>query len=202
MNKLTIIILLVLMLGGCSNSSNAGKDIEAQLDKAFAALWLADLGLEYPHDQGILDYCVKNNDEACLRAYQQVQGGKKIILETIAQDEALVLRTTLNRIEIKCASEKTEDSIVCTGAVVSLYFFNKDHHQAQILASLRAMSSTSFKRAFSGKYEWMYNRPDPDEWIAFIKSLPDHTMPANEKVPVIRHFEKSKQTFEKFGVML
>ena len=202
MDKHTIVMLSVLLLGGCSDSANAGKDFEAQLDNAYEALNLALYGLTYPHYQRILDDCIKDRDESCLRSYKRVQEGKKFLLAAISRDEDRVLRITLNRIETKCASEKTDDSIVCTGAIVALYFFDKQHHQPQIREALRIMSQPSFKRVFSAKYEWMYNRPDPDQWIAFIKSLPDHVMPPNEKKIEIETFEKSKQPFEKFGVML
>ncbi|HEY5603290.1 MAG TPA: hypothetical protein VIM41_09290 [Gammaproteobacteria bacterium] len=202
MNKHTIIMLSVLMLGGCSDSANAGKDFEAQLDNAYEALNVARLGLDYPHYQSILDDCVRDKDKSCLGVYKDVQSAKKFVLEAISRDEDRVLRITLNRIETKCASEKNGDSFICTGAVVALYFFDKQHHQPQIREALRIMPNISFKRVFSLKYEWMYNRPDPDQWIAFIKSLPDHVMPPNEKKIEIETFEKSKQLFEKFGVML
>ncbi|MCI0505835.1 MAG: hypothetical protein L0Z73_06950 [Gammaproteobacteria bacterium] len=202
MNKLTIVILSVLLLSGCSQSANADKDFEAQLDNAYEALNLARLGLDYPPNQEILDNCVKDNDSSCLRAYNRVQEGKKFLLETISRDEDRVLRITLNRIETKCASEKTEDSFICTGAVVSLYFFNKEHHQPQIMDALLNKGENLVKWVFFMRFEWMYNRPDPDEWIAFVKSLPDDVMPPIEKDIEINTFEKSKQPFEKFGVML
>jgi len=202
MNKQAIVILSMLLLGGCSDSANAGKNFEAQLDNAYEALNLASLGLTYPHYQHRLEDCIQNNDESCLRSYKRVQEGKKIVAEAISRDEARVLHISLNRIQTKCVSDKVEDSTVCIGAIVSLYFFDKDHHQLVIMDALRAMPHISFKQVFASKYEWMYNRPDPDQWIAFIKTLPDDKMPATRKKSTIDDFEKSKQLFEKFGVML
>ena len=202
MNKHAIVMLSVLLLGGCSQPANAGKNFETQLDNAYEALNVARLGLDYPPNQEILDNCVKDNDSSCLRAYKRVQEGKKFLLAAISRDEDRVLRITLNRIETKCASEKNGDSFICIGAVVALYFFDKQHHQPQIMDALLNKGENLIKWVFFMRFEWMYNRPDPDQWIAFINAVPDDILPANEKVPVIRHFERSKQAFEKFGVML
>jgi len=48
MNKFTILIVSVFLPISCSNTTNAGKDLELELDKAYEALYLANFGLEYP----------------------------------------------------------------------------------------------------------------------------------------------------------
>ena len=121
MNKLSILYLSIFLLGGCSNSANAGKNIESELDKAYEALNLASLGLNYLHNQETLDKCIKNKDESCLKAYKRVQDGKNAILNAIEYDEAFVLSTTMNRIKYKCNDhKKLDDDVVCIGAIVSL----------------------------------------------------------------------------------
>jgi len=146
--------------------------------------------------------CVKNNDESCLRVYKKVQDAKKFVLDAIEHDEAGVLNNTINKIVARCGGEKSKDDFTCVGAVISLYFLNNEKYQKRIQEALNNAGSNSIKLVFSSRYEWMYNRPDTDQWIAFVKNLPAEAIPPMEKKTVIESFEGSKTGFEKFGVML
>ena len=201
--KIILFMLLVFSIAGCSNSAKAGKDVEATLDKAFEALNGASLGIEYPPSQEVLDGCIKNKDASCLKAYTNVQDAKKTILKAIDDDAGRALNITLDRRMTKCNDKKIfEDDAICIGAIISLYFFNKQNQQQKIMDALRTAPSVSFKRAFATNFEWMYYRPDPNQWIEFVNSLSDQSMPPDEKKLVIEDFKQSEQEIMKFGVML
>ena len=68
--------------------------------------------------------------------------------------------------------------------------------------ALRTAPKIPIERVFATKYGWMYNHPDPDKWMAFVKSLPDNLLSPIEKKIAIEDFEKSKKSFEKFGIIL
>jgi len=202
MNKFLAFSLLLLSLCGCSGPANADKELESELTKAYEDLYLSMYGLEYPPNEKVLQTCKKNNIESCLRVYKKVQTAKKVVQNAIARDEPLALTTTLDKIVNKCSSEKSEDDFTCVGAVVSLYFFDKEKQQQQIMDALANLSSHSVKLVFNHQYPWFFNRPNPDQWIAFVNSLSDQMLPAMNKKIAIEYFEESKKSFEKFGVML
>ena len=202
MNTLSILILSVFLLSGCSNTANAGKDLQSELDSAYENLYLANFGLEYPPNQKILDLCIKNSDKSCLRVYRKVQDTKKFVLGAIDKDEDRVLNNTLNKIVVRCSGEKSRDDFTCVGAVISLYFFHNEKNQKKIQDALSKASRNSVKLVFSSRYEWMYNRPDSDKWVGFVKTFPDQVITPAERATIIKAFENSKTGFEKFGVML
>jgi hypothetical protein len=202
MNKIATFLVLCFLLSGCTNSASAEKAFESKLDKAYEDLYSARFGLEYPPSKKDLDICKNKKIESCLRVYTAVQDAKKFIHEVIERDESLALSDTLNKITVKCGVENSMKDLTCVGAVISLYFFDKEKYQQQIRDALTSSGNSVIKLVFSYRYEWMYNRPDSDRWIAFVNSLPEPVMSHNEKEPFIEYFEESNKSFKKFGVML
>jgi hypothetical protein len=202
MNKLLAFSLSLFLLCSCSSPANADKELESKLAKAYEDLYLSMYGLEFPPNEKVLETCKKNNIESCLRVYKKVQAAKKVIQDAIADDDTLALNSTLNKIVTKCADEKSGDDFTCVGAVVSLYFFDSEKYQRHIMDALSNSGSNSIKLVFSHQYPWFFNRPNPDKWIAFVNSLSDQMLPPTDKKITIEYFDKSKKSFEKFGVML
>lgn len=202
MKKTVICLVVCFLLSGCISSASADKAFESKLDKAYEKLYSARFGLEYPPNQKILDLCIKHNDKSCLSVYTYVQSAKKFIHEAIENDDPIVLSNTLNKITVRCADGNNIKDFTCVGAVIALYFFDKEKHQQLIRDALAASGNHVIKLVFSSRYEWMYNRPDPDQWIKFVDSLPESAIPTAEKDAFVKYFEESKKSYEKFGVML
>ncbi len=212
-------ILFILFVCSCNRHKADSDNFSSSLNTAFQALWMSKGGLEYPPDQDYLELCKQGKDPGCLKVYKHVQEGKETLLKKIESDPERTLSFTLDTICTQCeygidevANEKKGLEIEgeCLGAITSLYFFNKDQQDKIILDRIKKVSPKVLSWIFvTTRFEWFYNRPKPDRWIEFIKSIPEKTLKEMggphriiEKETRIEEFEKKIDDIEKFGVML
>jgi len=52
------------------------------------------------------------------------------------------------------------------------------------------------------RFEWFYNRPDAQQWIALINGLPSSLISKDNKKACLKYFAESKQSYKIFGLML
>ncbi|MCP3872914.1 MAG: hypothetical protein GY699_07140 [Desulfobacteraceae bacterium] len=212
-------IFLILSICSCNRHQANSDNYTSSLKTAYQALWMTKGGLEYPPRQEILDICKQGKDPGCLKVYKHVQEGKETLLSKIASDPERTLAFTLDTICTQCeygidevANEKKGLEIEgeCLGAITSLYFFNKDHQDKVILDRFKNASPKVLTWVFAtSRFEWFYNRPNPDRWIEFSNNIPDDIIKEMARPPgemqrefIIEEFEKKIDDIEKFGVML
>ena len=178
----------------------------AEIDKSLEAIYLAHFGLEYPSRIDILTHCKQVQDKACLRTYQQVQDAKQYLAGAIKKDEAAVLAHVTRNITNDCPNaDNNKDQQVgirCYGAVISLYFFTTPGADKKLQELLTHSPKSVVHALLRTQFEWFYNRPHVDQWIALITALPKERLSDNEKQPVLQYFKTPQSTVEKFGVML
>lgn len=161
---------LFLMLGfDCKALNNQQKDLEAILKKSFEQIYVAKFGLDYPYTVDMLNNCIKYNDKQCLKSYNSVLAGKKMIL-SISSVKAL--QATLDIIERACLL-KDDDvaNFACYGGIMSFYFYTSPEQDAKILNRIKMYPKNIRNIIFGDEFFWFYNRPNKDIWITAISTM-------------------------------
>lgn len=167
--RLNTFVLLLVLSFICKAVNNEQKDLEFILQKSFDQISLAKLGLEYPHTEHTLNKCIQYNDKQCLRAYNEVMEGKKMI-QSVSSTNAL--ETTLDIIERACLSkDENMANFTCYGGIISLYFYNSPEQDARILERIKIYPKTIRNIIFSNEFFWFYNRSNKDVWVNAISAM-------------------------------
>jgi len=163
---LSLVLLLVLM--GCQTLEPDSNALRNQLEAAFGDLYLAKGGLEFPHTEAALTRCVEYDNQSCLKAHQTVEKAQQTIL---AFPTKQALEETLRTIPVVCGSnDKQEAVFICQGGIMSLYFYNDDADDADILQAVKYYPKAVRNLIFNGDFAWFNNRSKAKNWIAYIES--------------------------------
>lgn len=209
--KYFLTILIIMVLSSVSVSSardNATSDLERELHDAFKSISLSHLGLEYPPDNDRLSSCTGG----CLEVFNRVMDAKQFIMAQAHAMPEKTLGITLDAIfhyalQIPAASSRPKspdeglsESSTCFGAIIALYFFDRDAQDRIIFDRIKSGPPEVLDKLFVLDYEWLHNRPNPERWVVFVDSLPEKNFPAPFKKHIIETLRK--KDFKKFGIML
>jgi len=200
--KSTTSVVLLLLSSGCNAEINSPK---ITYDNAFEFLYLALGGLEYPADSRTLKICQEKTLKSCLSVYNSVQQAKTFIQLEIKKNKKSVFSHITNTITQKCTKKTASDSNssnTCIGAIMAFYFFNDVDYDKKLQQFVANINSSILALIFRKDFEWMYNRPDANQWITLINQLPAAHLDADHKKTIIFHFKESQQPYDKFGLML
>lgn len=160
---------LLSLCVGCNASSKQQPELRAILEKSFEKIYLATNGLEYPSSLSMLNNCIKHNDEGCLKSYNEVLAGKKMI-KSVPPVNAL--DATLDIIESACLSkDKNLANSICYGGILSLYFYDTPEQDSKILSRIKIYPKKIKSIIFGTDFFWFYNRPNKAVWINAISSM-------------------------------
>lgn len=178
-----LILSCILIVSAQSLTVFAGgsdKEIPQQ-EQVFSRLSLATNGLEFPHSHEVLSICKRTKSAGCLKTYQRAMDAKNTLKANLTQQSLLETLEVINR---TCASKsKPSDSLVCTGALLSLFFYNNPSFDEIIIDNIKKMSLVDRSRIFEHHYHWYGNRPNPKLWIDYIQSAPiDWTTPESRRI--------------------
>lgn len=204
-------IFLVLVFCSSCRERHSGADKYASLlMTVYQRLGYTKLGKDYPsHD--LFEIWKQNNFES--RTYQQVQSAKKELQAKIANDPERILNFTLDAIGRQCNQDidqmiKEDQTAVidveleCVGAITALYFFEKPDQDKMILDRLPNSSPRVLNWLTEFRFEWIYNRPNPQRWIEAIENIPNIQIDWDRKATFIQNLKEAGHSTEKFGVML
>ncbi len=203
-----LILSILLPSAACAAEAKPTDNLEYSLQEAFRAIYFSHFGLDFPPSQDIVDRCYTNRDESCLKVFERVMDGKRYIVTQVQADPDRALQITLDSIfqyavvpadAINRNEGLTKEECIYHGAVIALYFFNRDEQDRKILDRMKSAPLKILDSLF-GNYEWQLNRPEPERWIAFVKALPEKDFPASHKEYIISCFRKAGR--KKFGLML
>jgi hypothetical protein len=203
------------MAGGCGAADKPAGELELELQEAFRSLYFSNFGRNYP-GSATLATCTPEKDEPCYKIFNRVMDAKQFIVDQIQLDADLVLGITLNTIFdfaelipdyeqwVKLHPGKSiPEELTCQGAIIALYFFDQDDQDRVILNRIKTASPDILDRLFHKNYEWHYNRPDRDRWVAFVESIPETDFfSASWKRATIEAFRLETPHFREFGIML
>jgi hypothetical protein len=206
-----LIVSLLAPAAACAASSKRSDDLERTLQDAFRAIYLSHFGLDFPADEDRANRCYVNRDEPCLRTFERVMDAKRYIVAQARADPGRVLQITLDTVfqygdMISDPASRTAEgegffeASTCDGAIIAFYFFDRDEQDRKILDRLKSASPKVLERLFVTYYEWHYNRPDPQRWIAFVEALPERSFSAPFKKDTKDSFRNT--TRKRFGLML
>jgi hypothetical protein len=176
---LCAIALSCIVAGACSTPPRTDvASASPESDRVFVFLGALGNLLDFPADQARLDACVAEKDEKCLALHAQFHDA---VRQLFSDGSAQALKRTL-AVEAHCKSPTPPPSELaisrwqrCRGAVVAFYFFSSDEEDRKILNHLSALEPAILQNAFveSKGYagDWVYNRPDRQRWIAFMRSV-------------------------------
>ncbi len=211
-NLICISILLALSLvDACSAKDNRSGDLEPALHNAFRAIYLSTYGLEYPGDDEGVAHCIAYKDKDCLKTFNDVMDAKQLIVDQIQADPERVLNITLETIftyaDLISDQKARQDSsgiipneeTTYTGAIMALYFFNRDEQDQVILTRMKKAPLKVLEELF-GAYAWLYNRPHPERWVAFVETLPENSFSIQHKKTIIDTLKTTD--YKKRGIML
>ncbi len=204
-----LILSILLPSNACAAEAKSIDNLEYSLQEAFRAISFIHYGLDFPPNQDIVDRCYANRDESCLRTFEPVIDAKRYIVTQVRADPDRALQITLDTIfkftEVQAdaidriTNEGLSEECTYHGAIMALYFFNRDEQDRKILDRIKSAPLRVLNSLF-GDYEWQYNRPEPQRWIEFVKALPEKDFPASHKEYIISCFRKAGR--KKFGLML
>lgn len=181
------------------NGYSLEQNFKDTLRQAYQYLGYSHHGLDYPGNKEILDRCIKNQIEPCLRVYHKVKEAKQVILTYIGSDRQKIFQFTVDTIMSDCDQQAHQPT--CFGAVVALYFFNEAQEDDQLFKVIAKATPEVFGNLFLKRFEWYFNRPCPDKWINFIQSA--RKLTAEDKAQLITYFKQAKQeNYTAFGIML
>lgn len=166
--RATFVLLLALGFD-CKALNGESNNLDTFLQKAFNQIYLAKFGLEYPHTVYILNSCIKYNDKQCLKIYNRVLMGRKMI-QSVSSTRAL--ETTLDIIEKTCLSKDEQlANITCYGGIISLYFYTLPEQDFKILKRIQMYPKEIRNIIFDIEFFWFYNRPNKDVWVNAISAM-------------------------------
>jgi hypothetical protein len=214
MKKLIYILILLAISSGaaCSARGNRRGDLEPALREAFRAIYLSTYGLNYPGDDERLANCIAHKTEDCLKTFNRVMDAKQFIVDQIQADPERVLNITLDTIftyadlipdrikPLKSPDEGQNEELTYIGAIIALYFFNQDIQDQVIFKRMRTAPAKILNNLFNTAFEWQYNRPHPERWVAFVKTLPEDLFSIYRKKRIINSLKTTD--YKKFGIML
>lgn len=155
-------------------------------EQVFSRLSLATNGLEFPHSPEVLSICKKTKSASCLKTYRLAMDAKKTLKTNITQQSLLETLEVINR---TCSSQrKSSDSLACTGALVSLFFYNTRQFDEIIFEKIKNMSQAERSSIFEHHYHWYGNRPNPKLWIDYIQSAPIEWATSEAKRVTLEYF--------------
>jgi len=211
-NLICIFIVLALTLvAACNAKDNGSGDLEPELQNAFQAIQLSIGGLDYPGDEEGLASCIAYKDKDCLKTFNDVIDAKQFILAQIQADPERVLNITLDtiftyadlipvsKIPFMHPDELKNERLAYTGAIIALYFFNRDKQDQVILNRMKKAPLKVLKKLFRVDV-WLYNRPQPERWVTFVETLPENSFSIHDKKFLIDTLRTTD--FKKFGIML
>lgn len=207
--------LLVVTTGfiGCKQSKKLSEGEQNSLKSVYYKMAYSKNGLEYPRNPEILKRCKAGKDKSCLESYQYVQEGRETLQVIIVKDAEAALEYTLDTICVQCGKEiinsrdkdKIEESLKveneCLGALTALFYFAEKEQDEIIRGRLLKQPPKVIEWLGRSRFEWFYNRPEPEKWISAIKSKPDDKIDPATKEVTIKHFQTPIDDIEKFGIM-
>jgi hypothetical protein len=213
-NLICISILLALFpVITCSAKDNRSDDLEPALHKAFRAIYLSTYGLNYPGTEDRVANCIARKVKDCLDTFNDVMDAKQLIVDQIQADPERVLKITLDtiftyaelvpdpKIPLKDPNEGLHEESTYTGAIMALYFFNRDEQDQVILNRMKKAPLKVLEELFyTAAYAWLHNRPHPERWVAFVETLPENSFSIRRKKTIIDTLKTTD--FEKRGIML
>lgn len=212
---MSCLVLGVILCVGCIQNKVVADKFDFSFPSIYQSLGLTKIGLDYP-TQEALENC-KQYRANCEKDYSQnyisVQKAKKELLANIAIDPQHSLAFTLDTMCLQCGKNTEalrkenevaalETSLECLGAITALFYFNDMDQDKIIMNRLLEPSPQVLTWLSKFRFEWIYNRPDPDKWIASLDKLPSGELDPDMKNAIIQAFEEAKVGFEQFGVML
>jgi hypothetical protein len=203
-------LFIALFCHGCKEPAHLENDAEAILKSAYLRLGYTKQGLDYPGEEELLSW---RKNKYYSKTYTVVQEGKRDLLDQIASDPQQVLMYTLDTISLECNqdTDTIEDDATaigmelrCVGAITALYFFNRPDEDRTIITHLKKASSEVFDSVQNFRYEWQYNRPDPQAWIDALEKIPDDQVDKDITGSIVDNIKEAIRDPhpEKFGVML
>jgi len=212
-NLICIFILLAFSLvSACSAENNRNGNLEPALQNAFRAIYYSTYGLDYPGDEEGIAHCIAYKDEECLKIFNRVMDAKQFIVAQIQADPERVLNITLDTIftyaefmpdpkaKQSDPDEELHDVSTDIGAIMALYFFNRDEQDQVILNRMIKAPLKILEYLFYHPHAWMHNRPHPERWVTFVETLPENSFSIHDKKFLIDTLRTTD--YKKFGIML
>ncbi|MDH5178281.1 MAG: hypothetical protein OEZ39_19835 [Gammaproteobacteria bacterium] len=196
-----ILVSLVILSSGCSESSDSSRELEKTLAGHFESLYLAAHGKDYPYSEASLAKCRQNNDQPCLDVYDRVDRARKAL---IALPKGESLAATLRMIPVDCQSEnEARANFVCYGALMSLLFYAEPEQDAAILAAVKSYPASVQGMIFNAQFAWYHNRPVPQKWMEYVSQLKIDWQPPAKQQLVVKQFGISVEEMEsKPGILM
>jgi hypothetical protein len=199
-----LLVLMVFLSTGCKKEQAVANDFGSNLKFVYQRLGYTKIGKEYPN-QELLEIWKQNNSYS--KTYQHVQNAIKELLDKIKAEPKRTLAFTLDTVCLQCDRDKHEattidDELECIGSMTALFFFTSDEQDKVILRRLTQATPNVLTWLSEFKYEWFYNRPNPQRWINEIEKISDNRFEQRLKETIIYRIKEAKHDSEKFGVML
>jgi len=203
LKSLFSLFLMLVFVNSCQ-AGNSASDLS--MDSAFERFYFVHFGVNYPGNEYVLKHCKKNNSTHCLEIYAEVRKAKHYLLSEIKKDKNAVFTQILTTIQQQCpvaeASNQHISEYRCYGAITALYFYTDAEYDKKIQQLVANASKSLLDILLRFRLEWMYNRPDAEQWIALIGNLPTTHITKKHGIFIIKYFEESQKPYDKFGLML